>query len=84
MFPKKSIDPYDKPRFIREKNLVTTSDYYLKPIFHCNTKPLALGHRVGLDPQRNDFTLPIPTCWYRKSLTDPTKKPMDPTRVNGI
>ena len=30
-------------------------------------KPLALGPCVGLDPQRNDFTLPIPTCCYPKN-----------------
>ena len=29
----------------------------LKPIFHCDAKPFALGPCVGLDP------LGIPTCW---------------------
>ena len=38
----------------------------VKPIFHCDAKPLALGPRFGLDPQRNDFALLIPTCWYLK------------------
>ena len=27
-----------------------------------------LGPHVGLDPQRNDFALSLPTCWYIKSL----------------
>ena len=39
-----------------------------KPLFHCNAKPLALGPRVGLDPQRDDFVLGIPACWYLKSV----------------
>ena len=42
--------------------------YCLKPIFHCDTKPYALGCGVGLDPQRHNFALPIPTCWYLKML----------------
>ena len=36
-------------------------DMSVKPIFHCNAKPLALGPRVGLDHQHDAFTLPIPT-----------------------
>ena len=51
----------------------------LKPIFHCNAKPLVLGRRIGLDPQRDHFALEIPTCCYLKSLADPTRIPMDPT-----
>ena len=39
----------------------------LKPIFHCDAKPLALGPGVGLDPQRHNFVLGIPTCWYLKT-----------------
>ena len=38
------------------------------PIFHCDAKPLALGPRVGLDPQCDDFALSVPTCWYLKTL----------------
>ena len=38
----------------------------LKPISHCDAKPLALGPGVGLDPQRHNFVLGIPTCWYPK------------------
>ena len=30
----------------------------LKPIFHCDAKPLALGPGVGLDPQRHTFASP--------------------------
>ena len=44
----------------------------LKPIFHCKAKPLALGSSVSLVPQRDDFALPIPTCWYPETLVDPT------------
>ena len=40
----------------------------LKPIFHCDAKPFALGPRVGLDTQRHNFALGIPTCWYLKTL----------------
>ena len=55
--------------------------FSFKPIiFHCNVKPLAVGHPVGVDPQRDNFALGIPTCWYLKSLADPTQPP---TRVNN-
>ena len=40
----------------------------LKPIFHCDTKKVALGPGVGLAPQRHYFALGIPTCWYLKML----------------
>ena len=40
----------------------------LKPIFHCDAKPFALGPGIGLDTQRLNFALPIPTCWYLKML----------------
>ena len=33
-------------------------EYGLKPIFHCDTKPLALGPGIGLDPQRHTFASP--------------------------
>ena len=52
----------------------------VKAIFHCNAKPLALGPRVGLDPQRDDFALGIRTCWYLKTLADPTQSLTDPKR----
>ena len=39
----------------------------IKPIFHCDAKPFALGIGVGLDPQRHNFALLIPTCWYLKT-----------------
>ena len=32
--------------------------FKLKPIFHCDAKPLALGPGVGLDPQRHTFASP--------------------------
>ena len=44
----------------------------LKPMFHCDAKPFALGTGIGLDTQCHNFALPIPTCWYlktRKHLT---------------
>ena len=44
-------------------------------VFHCNAKPLALGPRLGLDPKHNEFALRIPSCWYLKSLVDPTQPP---------
>ena len=59
----------------------------VKPIFYCDVKPLAVGCRIGLDPQHNHLALEIPTCWSSKSLADPTQSlagPMqsltDPTR----
>ena len=36
--------------------------------YHCDAKPFALGLGVGLDPQRHNFALPIPICWYLKTL----------------
>ena len=40
----------------------------MKPIFHCDAKSFALGPGIGLDPQCHNFRLPIPTCWYLKTL----------------
>ena len=48
-------------RYIQEK-IFNAKSVTLKSIFHCNAKPLVLGSCVGLDPQRHNFTLPIPTC----------------------
>ena len=45
----------------------------LKPIFHCNANPFTLG-------SRDDFALPIPTCWYLKILANPTRPLIYPTR----
>ena len=47
----------------------------VKPIFHCKAKPLTLGLRVWLYPQRETFTLPLQTCWYLKTLAHPTRSP---------
>ena len=33
---------------------------------------------VGLDPQLNNFVLSISTCWYLKSLVEPTRPPSQP------
>ena len=44
----------------------------LKPIFHCHTKPFALGPCVGLDP-------PMPqSCWYLKTLKFALPQAQDP------
>ena len=56
---------------------------HLKPIFHCDAKPFALGPDVGLDPQRQNFASEIPTCWYLKTLRfalPPTLKFALPTK----
>ena len=42
---------------------------HVKAIFHCDAKPFAMGPRIGLYPQRHNFALGIPTCWYLKMLT---------------
>ena len=58
-----------------------------KPIFHCDTKPFALGPRVGLDPQSHNFALGILSCWYLKALkfvlplTPNLKFALPPTRT---
>ena len=44
----------------------------VKPIFHYNAKPLALGRRVSLDPQRDLLALDIPTFWFPKRNLSPT------------
>ena len=51
--------------------------YTLKPLFHCDTKPYMLSPGVGFDPQRHNFALPIPTCWYLNML----KFALPPTRM---
>ena len=48
-----------------------------KPIFHCKKKPFTLGPCIGLDPQRHNFTLWVPTCWYPKTL----KFVLPPTQI---
>ena len=40
----------------------------VKPIFHCNAKPLALGVCVGQYPQSENCAFGIPTCWCLKLL----------------
>ena len=48
--------------------MLVCKNVLLKPIFHCDGKPFALGPGIGLDHQRHNFALEIPTCWYLKSL----------------
>ena len=38
------------------------------------------GVCVGQFPQRDDFMLHLPTCWYLKSLADPMQPPIYPMR----
>ena len=48
------------------------SGHIPKPIFHQKANPFASGSSICLDPQHNDFVLPIPTGWNLKSLAYPT------------
>ena len=43
----------------------------LKPIFHCDAKYLALGVGIGQCPQRQNFALGIPKCWYLGANANP-------------
>ena len=54
-------------------NTQENSFYLFKPIFRCDAKTFALGPGVGLDPQRQNFALGIPTCWYLKT-PDPRRQ----------
>ena len=56
--------------YVNRKGVSANFSYMspLKPIFHCDAKPFALGPGNGLDPQRHSFMLGIPTCWYLKTL----------------
>ena len=47
----------------------------LKPIFHCNAKPLALGSRVGLDLQCDDFALPYTSMLVSRNPCGPNATP---------
>ena len=51
---------------------------FVYPIFDQNANPFTLGSRVGLYPEYKHYALLIPTCWYEKSLRQPT------TRAGGI
>ena len=47
------------------------------------SKPFALGFYVRYGPQCEGFALPIPTCWYQKTLEtegDPLSTQHDPKR----
>ena len=62
----------------------------IKPMFHQNKNALAIGPLFGVDPERislepqsfslNPKHVHLPTCWYQKSLVDPTQTIMDPTQ----
>ena len=49
--------------------------FWLKPIFHCDAKPFALGTGVGLDPQRH--TLASPNAKDTKMLVSINAKTPD-------
>ena len=76
-----NLDPFIQccPFCISSEDIYS-SVRFLKPTFYCNAKPLALGRRVGLNPQRDHSALEIPTCWCPKSLADPTQSLTDPTQ----
>ena len=65
--------------YLFEMYLITIEDN-IKPIFHQNANSLMLALRVGQYPQLGTFMLPIPTCWYLKSLADPMQTPAHPMR----
>ena len=55
---------------------------YLQPIFHQNANPLRWGiNCFGLDLQHETLALPIPTCWYLKTITDPTRTLANPMQT---
>ena len=43
----------------------------VKPIFHCDAEYLASGVGLGQCPQRQNFALEIPTCWYLGAYANP-------------
>ena len=53
---------------LKQIDVFHCSLYTLKPIFHCDAKPFALDPGVNFDSQHHNFALPIPTCWYLKTL----------------
>ena len=59
----------------------------LKPIFHQNANPLALGWFALLflcyPPYQHEWfaNQPTPTCWYPKTLSHPTRTITHPTRA---
>ena len=65
---------------ILDSTYTVTLGKTFEPILHCNAKFLTMGSRVDLDPIPNDFVVPVPTptCWYPKSLVDPTRSLTDP------
>ena len=56
----------------------------IKPIFHCNAKPLALGPRIGLDPQHDvTYTNMLVSKMPMPGLVDPMPGLADPTSGLG-
>ena len=47
------------------------SSDYIKPIFNCDAKFLALWVGVGQYPRRQNFVLGIATCWYLGANANP-------------
>ena len=54
--------------FLKSTCHLVPIDMGIEPIFHYDAKPFVLGPRIGLETQRHNFTLAIPTCWYLKTL----------------
>ena len=59
---------------------IYTFDYFITFQSHLS---LLLGPRIGLDPERDDFSVAITNMLVNevKSLADPTRTPMNPTRT---
>ena len=58
-----------------------TDSYIRYTLAHIPTECIhfALGLCIACDPQRKCSALPIPTCWYPKTLANPTQTLTDPT-----
>ena len=78
LYKKETVEGAKRPNLcLRQSNHIVV----MYSLYSNATQKHSLGSRVeGLDPQRDDFALPIPTCWYPKSLAYPTQPPIYPTR----
>ena len=56
------------PLLCQYSKLSTHRTDMIKPIFHCDAKPLMLWVGVGQYPQRKKCAFGIPTCWYLRTL----------------
>ena len=67
------------PVSAQNKSLISDTAY-IPP----ERKPIPFSLHGGYEPKRDHFELPIPKCWYPKSLMDPTQSLTDPTQASGI